>query len=242
MVEVRVVLVGIEGAMNLGVIARTCLNFGVKELYLVNPVASLEEALKYSSRGKDLLLKSKVVDSLEKALEDVDVSVATTAKGFSEGDVIRQAVSIEDFVNNIVTTRREGKLALIFGRESTGLTREELLKADYLVTIPANLDYPVLNVSQAVAIFLWELWKKMGTKPTNIPPRATREDLEKILDVVKEATLLTISPEDKRKRCLLAWRRLLFRSSPSVYEARVMLYWTRKVLRKLKEPGSLGER
>ncbi|MEM4224812.1 MAG: TrmH family RNA methyltransferase, partial [Desulfurococcaceae archaeon] len=45
--NVRVVLVGVEGAVNLGVIARTCVNFGVKELYLVNPVASIEEALRY---------------------------------------------------------------------------------------------------------------------------------------------------------------------------------------------------
>jgi rRNA methylase len=82
LVDVRVVLVGVEGAVNLGVIARTCVNFGVKELYLVNPVASLEEALRYSARGRELLSNAVIVNNLEKALEGVDVSAATSAIGF----------------------------------------------------------------------------------------------------------------------------------------------------------------
>lgn len=233
-VEIRVVLVGIEGAVNLGVIARTCMNFNVKELYLVNPVASLEEALRFSARGSDLLSRSVIVDSLEKAFEGVDVVAATSAIGYSEGDVLRQAISLEDFVDKVIPRAR--KAAIVFGRESTGLTREELSKADFLVTIPANPEYPVLNVSQAVAIFLWELWKRAEIKPVNVPPRASREDLERVLNTISEATALAVPSEDKRKRCNLVWRRLLLRSVPSVYENRVLLYWARRVLRKLRGP------
>lgn len=238
-VEVRIVLVGIEGAVNLGVIARTCINFDVKELYLVNPAASLEDALKFSARGSDLLSRSVIVDSLEKAFEGVDIVAATSAIGYSEGDALRQAISLEDFVDKVVPRAR--KIAIVFGRESTGLTREELSKADFLVTIPANPEYPVLNVSQAVAIFLWELWKRTEIKPVNVPPRATREDLEKVLNTISEVTALTITAEDKRRRCDLVWRRLLLRSVPSVYETRVLLYWARKVLRKLGVLSKSGQ-
>jgi len=174
-----------------------------------------------------------VVNSLEKALEGVDLSAATSSIGYSEGDILRQAISLEDFVNNIAPRAR--KIAIIFGRESTGLTRGELLKADFLVTIPANPEYPVLNVSQAVAIFLWELWKKRGAKPKNIPPRASREDLEKVLGVVNEITSLIVSPSDKKERCNLVWKRILFRSVPSTQEARVLLYWAQRILRTLSK-------
>lgn len=233
MVEIRVVLVGIEGSVNLGVIARTCVNFNVKELYLVNPATSIEEALRYSAGGRDLLLNSIVTNSIEDALRDVDLSIATSAIGYSEGDVIRQAVPIEYLVEKIIP--RAGKIALIFGRESTGLTREELLKADFLATIPANPVYPVLNISQAVAIFLWEIWKRSGVKPVNIPPRASREDIEKILGVLGEVTRSVISAGDKARRCELALRRVLYRSVPSMNEARILIYWSRRIARKLRE-------
>lgn len=226
-------LVGIEGSFNLGVIARTCFNFNVKELYLVNPVARIEEALRYSARGRELLEKCIVVNTLDEALKGVDVSVATSAIGYSEGDVVRQAISIEDFVERVAS--RVEKIALIFGRESTGLTREELLKADFLVTIPANPEYPVLNVSQSVAIFLWELWKKSGVRSSNIPPRATREEVESVLNVLNEVTSRVITHFDKRKRCGLVLKSTLFRSALSAQEARVLLYWARKINRKLYE-------
>lgn len=233
MINVRVVLVGVEGAVNLGVIARTCVNFGVKELYLVNPVASIEEALRYSARGKELLLGSVIVDSLDKALEGVDVSVATSAIGYSEGDFLRQAISIEEFIEKVVP--RVNKIALIFGRESTGLTRDELAKADFLVTIPAEPEYPVLNVSQAVAIFLWEIWRRTRkVEPVNIPPRATREDLDKIVLSLREVIERSITSSDKKERCFVVARRLIYRSRPSVYEAKVLYYLIRRVLRKLE--------
>ncbi|MEM2024947.1 MAG: TrmH family RNA methyltransferase [Desulfurococcaceae archaeon] len=236
MVEVRVVVVGIEGSMNLGVIARTCVNFGVEELYLVNPIASIEEALKYAARGRDLLLKSPIVSDIEEALKGVDVSVATSAIGFSEGDLVRQAIPIDVLVKSIPS--RVTKLALIFGRESTGLTREEILRSDFLSTIPANPEYPVLNISQSVAIFLWELWKQKSVKPVNVPPRAGRAEVENILLLLREITASSISNRDKQARCELVLRRTLYRSAPSMYETRVLLYWARRVLRKLKEQHS----
>jgi len=122
---------------------------------------------------------------------------------------------------------------LVFGRESTGLTREELAKLDFLVSIPANPEYPVLNVSQAVAIFLWEIWKKQGVKPLNIPPRATRDDIDKITSLLGEITSIVVSSRDKVDRCSRVLRRVIYRSMLSNYEARVILYWARRTLRKL---------
>ncbi|MCC6034197.1 MAG: RNA methyltransferase [Desulfurococcaceae archaeon] len=234
--RIRVVLVGIEGAVNLGLIARTCVNFDVDELYLVSPVASIDEALKYAAGGRDLLLRSIVTSSLEEALKGVHISVATSAIGYSECDVVRQAIAIEDFAEKIYP--RAEKIAVVFGRESTGLTREEILKTDFLVTIPASLKYPVLNVSQAVAIFLWELWKREKKVAANIPPRASREDVTKLLSILERIIGLTVSSEDKKRRCNLVLKRTLMRSLPSQYELKVLLYLARRLIRKLEAGGS----
>jgi tRNA/rRNA methyltransferase len=228
---IRVVLVGIEGAYNLGVISRTCVNFEVDELYLVNPSASIKEALMYSAKGKSFLEKAVVVDSLDEALKGVDASVATSAKGYSPGDVLRQAIDIETFTSRIAP--RIGRLALVFGRESTGLTREELSKTDFLVSIPGNPEYPVLNVSQAVAIFLWELWKIRGRQPSNIASPAPREEIESLIALVTNISSAIIATPEKARRIGLVWKRVLHRARPTAYEARVLKYWLYRVKGKL---------
>lgn len=229
--KIRVVLVGVEGSYNLGVIVRTCKNFNVDEIYLVSPKASLEEATRYVAKASDLLDKVVVVDLLEDALRDVGVSVATSAVGYSSTDIVRQAVSLEDFVNMI--HGRADSLALVFGRESTGLTREEIMKTDYLVSIPANPEYPVLNLSQSVAIFLWELWKKRSIVASNIPPRASRDDLEFLISALREIVKLTVSVDYKIGRIVTVLRRIIYRAKPSSYEYKVIKYWVLKTLKKL---------
>lgn len=229
--KIRVVLVGVEGPVNLGVIARTCVNFGVDELYIVNPVASVEESLRYSAGGRDLLSRAIIVDTLDKALEGVELSVATSAVGHREGDMLRQAMPIGDFMKMIAP--RTSSMALIFGRESTGLTREEIARADVLVTIPGNPEYPVLNISQAVAIFLWELWKIRGIAPSNLPPRAGPEELSEILSIVGDISAGLFSSPEKASKSGLLWKRILYRSRPSRYEAAFLKYWFNRVRRKL---------
>jgi len=229
---VRVVLVGIEGAVNLGFIARTCVNFGVDELYIVKPVADLNEALQYAAKASDFLARAKIVDELSEALRGSDLVAATTAKGYSVGDVIRQAVPIRDFVEMI--HGKVNRLSILFGRESTGLTREELSKADVLVTIPANPDYPVLNVSQAVAIVLWELWNIRKLQASNVPPTASREDVEFILELINRISSKVLGVDEKVKRLAEIWKKILYRSRLSVYEARLITYWLRKIENKLE--------
>jgi tRNA/rRNA methyltransferase len=230
-VFVRVVLIGIEGAVNLGFIARTCMNFNVNELYLVNPRASITEALRYSAKASNYLLNAKIVSDLMNAIQDVDLVVATTAKGYSVGDVIRQAIPLRDFIG-LIRGRIE-KLAILFGRESTGLTREELSVADILVTIPANPEYPVLNISQAVAIVLWELWNIRGFKAENIPPPATRDELYKLLGLFEEVSRRAIINEEKVRRVMEIWKKIILRSRLSAYEVKLVEYWIRKILGKI---------
>ncbi len=229
--HVRVVLVGVEGSINLGFIARTCVNFAVEELYLVKPRADLEEAKRYAAKAVDMLDKAVVVNDLEEAISGVDLVVATTAKGYSRGDVLRQAIPIRSFVE--LLRGKNVKLAVLFGRESTGLTRSELEKADFLITIPANPTYPVLNLSQAVAIILWELWNIRRVTASNIPPPADRRSVEELLNLIKKASILVLGHEEKVRRVYEIWRKVLWRAQLSSYEVRLLYYWMQRVLSRL---------
>ncbi len=232
--KIRVVLVEPEGSVNLGFIARTCMNFGVSELYLVNPKASIEEALNYVAKAKDMLLNAVIVDSIDKAVKDVELIIATTARGYSPKDYVRQAVPLREFVENMLTGKEY--IAILFGRESTGLTREELLKADVLVTIPADPKYPVLNLSQSVAIVLYELWmKERYGLSENIPPLASREELELIMKLFDDIIKRLEIHENKATRIRRIIHSIIFRSRLSVDEAKTLEYLLRKVIRRLEK-------
>ena len=231
--KIRVVLVEPEGAVNVGFVARACVNFGVDELVLVNPRADLEEALTYSAKAKDFLNKAIIMNDYDEAIKGFDLVATTSSKGYSRGNHIRQAIDLRTFVENIVG--RVNSVAIIFGRESSGLKRSELDKADVLVTIPANPRYPVLNLNQAVAIVLYELWLVLKRTSQNLPPRASRDILDKIIDIINHIAVKTGIQEHKRVRLERTIRNILFRSSPSLFEAKMLEYFLRKVYRSIEE-------
>ncbi len=228
---VRIVLVEPEGSVNLGFIARLCVNFSVDELYLVNPKASIEEALEYASKARDFLLNAVIRTSINEAIENVDLVIATTGKGSGRGDYLRQAISLKDFIS-LLKQRSPGSIAILFGRESTGLTREELSLADYLVTIPANPRYPILNLGHAVAIMLYELFVFRKTYTNNIPPRASKDQIIEIYKLIDELAIKVVH-RDKAYRISRVLKTVIGRGMPSEYEARQIMYLLRKVLRKI---------
>ncbi len=229
--KVRVVLVEPEGSINLGFIARLCMNFDADELYLVNPKASIEEALEYASHARDYLLGAVIKNSLQEAIDGVDLVVATTGKGAGKGDYLRQAVSVRDFID-LLGQRIPGSIAVLFGRESTGLTREELGVADYIVTIPASPRYPVLNLSHAVAIVLYELFLFRGRRYMNVPSRASRGRIVEINALIDDLVYRLVH-ESKAYRIAHVLKTVISRGMPSEYEARQIVYLLRKVLREI---------
>lgn len=229
---IRFILVGIEGSLNLGLIARTCMNFNIDELYIVDSKVDLGEAYRYAANASCYLSRAVFTNSLDIAIDNCELVVATSALGYSSGDIVRQAVSIEEFIS--IAERVSGRLAVLFGRESSGLTREEISRADFLLTIPASPDYPILNISQAVAVIAWELWKLKKIKPSNIPPRASREEIDYLIEIIRSVSSDLFTTRDKVNRLLTIWRRLVYRSYPSKYECKLLEYWFRKLHSRLK--------
>ena len=151
--------------MNLGYIARTAMNFGVKRLYFVSPRANLKgkEARMYSKHGYPLLEGAKVYRSLTRRRRDCDLAARDKRHmGQGEGN-FRQGLFAEDAVARLGKMRKDGTVGLLIGRDDIGLKREEVEKCDMLAYISTDPAYPVLNISHALAILLY-LLKREGLR------------------------------------------------------------------------------
>lgn len=154
MVEFSVILVEPRYEGNIGSIARVMKNFGLKDLVLVKPPKLGKDARKMSMHGVDVLKSARKADNLKDVKEDFDFLVATSAISATDKNSMRSPVTPEHLAESLKTS---GKVGLVFGREDYGLYNTEVSLCDMLVTIPANPDYPTLNIAQSVAIILYEL-------------------------------------------------------------------------------------
>jgi len=139
-----VILVEPETPENTGFIARLCSNFGFN-LRLVNPDFNLKDARKTANNAQDILRSAKLFDSLEKALENVDFAVGTKP---GQGSNCREFQFREN-------------TSIVLGRESSGLTKEELELCDTVVHIPAE-GYGSLNLSHAASVIMYEASENNG--------------------------------------------------------------------------------
>lgn len=201
---IRVVLVETEGEANLGFVVRLCKNFRVDELILVNPKVDpwSEEVRRFAARGVDYLDtgRVKVVKSLDEALEGVGLSACTSAIVGEEGDILRRAIELSEFVD---LASRYSSVAIVFGRESVGLRRDEIAKCDVLVYIAANPEYSTLNLSHAVAIVLYELYKKLvGRSLIEEKLGFVDEQSLRIVDKYVEQLVKLVASDERQRECM----------------------------------------
>ena len=149
----KVVLVEPAGPINVGSVARLCENFSVHELRLVSPKCDYlaQEAKKMAVRGIKILEKAKVYRDLNSALSDCSRIIATCGRK-EHGEIPLN--SNKDALSWAIKSKREESIALVFGREDRGLSNEELLKANKVISLNTSENYRSLNLSHAVAIVL----------------------------------------------------------------------------------------
>jgi tRNA/rRNA methyltransferase len=158
--RVRVVLVEPQEPMNVGAVARAMRNFGLARLYLVNPAPRVgppwaREAYWLAVHAEEILDRAVAVDSLMEALADVQLVIATTGRPRE----LYPAPVVPAWEVPARVLSVEGEVALVFGRETFGLTNEELALAHVIGTIPTAPEQPSLNLAQAVVVFAYELFK-----------------------------------------------------------------------------------
>ncbi|MFA6328037.1 MAG: RNA methyltransferase [Candidatus Micrarchaeia archaeon] len=155
----RVVLVSPEYELNVGAVARAMANFGFSDLAIVAPKCDPRgfDAIMHSKHARNLLESAKICKTLSQATRGCKLAVGATGIIFRHWHTtIRSPISLETFAKK-AQAAREGKIALVFGNEGVGLSEQDISDCDFLVTIPTSDAYPVLNLSHAVAIALYEL-------------------------------------------------------------------------------------
>ena len=211
----RVVLVSPMHEGNVGAVARSMANFGFHELYMVDPCDLGDEAYKRAKHAGHILDDSKVVDSCEDALEGCSLVVGTSGK-VTEGEkhFIRIPETPRSFAEKV--RDHEGRIALLFGPEDLGLTQEQLERCDLLVHIPSSDEYPVLNLSHALTVILYEIF--MVGRPVALPRPASMEEKELLYDFFHQLLEAVDYPEFRREKTEIMFRRMMGRAVPTKWE------------------------
>jgi len=220
MPSIRVVLVEPKNEGNVGAVARAMRNFDVRDLVLVDPCPLGDEARKRAMHGIDVLERARTVERLDDAIRESDLVVGTSGiKTESERKFARIAISPRDLAQRIGPMG--GTVALLFGREDDGLHDGELSKCDLLVTIPASKTYPILNVSHAATLVLYELFAAKATKKG--PRTASGLEKERLHDALTALLEATKYPAHKDARTRIMFRRLIGRAAPSKWEFHALM-------------------
>ncbi|KAA1049569.1 tRNA/rRNA methyltransferase [Pseudocitrobacter sp. 73] len=154
--RLSIVLVSPARAENIGAAARAMKTMGFSDLRIVDSEAHLEPATRWVAHGSgDIIDNITCYSTLADALHDVDFTVATTAR--SRAKFHYYATPQELLPMLAEKAQWMGHAALVFGREDSGLTNDELALADVLTGVPMVADYPSLNLGQAVMVYCYQL-------------------------------------------------------------------------------------
>ncbi|WP_134680067.1 RNA methyltransferase [Paracoccus ravus] len=188
--EPAIILVRPQMGENIGAAARAMLNFGLTDMRLVAPRDGWPNpkaiAMASGAAGK-VLDQARVYPTLAEAMADIDYAYATTARGRElTKPVLTPATAMSDARARVGQGERT---AIIFGPERAGLENDDVARANAIITVPVNPDFPSLNLAQAVLLNGYE-WSReslpaqpapQGRRPDGEVP-ATRIEIEKLAD------------------------------------------------------------
>ena len=153
--KLRVVLSNTTHPGNIGAAARAMKTMGLQHLYLINPRHFPDPQATAMAAGADDVLQNAVVcGTLDEALQDVVLTVGMTAR---LRDISNEVLAPREAMPQVMRQAVSRPVALLFGTEMSGLTNEEVSRAQMLVNIPANPDFSSLNLASAVQVISYEL-------------------------------------------------------------------------------------
>jgi tRNA/rRNA methyltransferase len=231
MENICIVLVEPQGPINIGSVCRAMINFGCADLRLVNPCAAYRslDARRMALGGESILIQAPIYPTLQKALADCHLVFGTTRRF---GKYREDFLTPEQAATRAHDQPSTSRVAFVFGREDRGLHTKELDLCQFFVTIPTDSAYPSMNLSHAVALFLYEL-RKGGHAAHAVPDDgqapARNGDMENMFQHMRQ-TLLTADYLDPQNpdHVLRAFRRLFGRTGLSDREVRILQgLWSR---------------
>jgi len=231
--RLSVTVVGAEYPVNLGYTARLMKNFGLTRLYLVEPSCDMRAASVYASHGADVLQGAKVV-SLGRVRRSHDFLLATTAiRAKRRANVGRTAVRPEDAVARMLDAK---SASIVFGRDTTGLSNEELAMCDLTTTVETGTDYKTLNVSHSVAILLYLAFRgAVDAGGAGTESRASRERREAFSRYAYQLALASGVQAHRAERVVQVARRVATKSDVSSKELGLLISLMRRAAASIDE-------
>ena len=209
---------------NIGACARAIKNFNFKKLILINPkpIFPNDKILATSVGAKDIISRSKKYDTLEKAIEKIDIVIATSAR-FRNKNI--KHINLED-LKKIDFKKRIG---FLFGSEASGLSNNEISYANYALQIPTNPDFKSLNLSHSLIIiaqYVASFIKLRNTpfKKSKKVKSASKKEIQSMLSLcIKNLDEINFfRPKEKRTKMLENLRNIFYKMDLSDKETRIL--------------------
>lgn len=191
---------------NIGACARVMCNFGLEELRIIAPRDGWPnpKANDMAKSARYILDQATIYENLPAALTDIQSLYATTTR---PRDMVKQVVTPKEMIKAVHEQQADIKVAILFGPERTGLTNDDIILADNILTIPVSDQYNSLNLAQAVAICAYEYFTYDKHHLTNEltfrkSEPATKQDVHYMIKQLEEAldkTNFFQVPEKKEK-------------------------------------------
>ena len=222
---------------NFGSVARAMKTMGLSELSLVNPKDFPSgDANALSGNARDILDKAKTFKNLKDALIDSHHIFATSSR---KRTITWPTYTPKEAALEIDAKLKESqKISIVFGREDRGLTNEELQLANFHLEIPANPDYPVLNIAMSVQIVAYELFKNRNIsqdREWRDYPEINSEDLQRLIDLFVETSIDLEMIDPKNPSLIIARiKRMFSRLQPDSMEGNYLRGFLTAVNKRLK--------
>lgn len=241
-----VVVVDPKTPGNIGTIARAMKNFGLEELLLVDPPELHRDSEAYGFAGharEDILPNAREV-TFDEVVNNYHTIGCTAITGEDSRRHIRYPFKTPVEIKQDLRTL-SAPTAIVFGREGTGLSNEELAQIDQICSIPASDEYPVLNLGQAATVLLYEL-RELTIAETQLPDvtqtRAAETDIERLYGYLSEFLAAQGYNDRKTEKTTRLIRRLIGRTHPTDREVHTLMGVFRRANAQLNHRQELLER
>ena len=234
---INIVLVDTIHPGNIGSVARAMKTMGLKRLSLVNPrVFPSGEANALAGNATDVLDNAKIFTSIKDAIDQSTFVYATSSRDRSIQWPLMDAETAAKDICNEVNSNKE--ISIIFGKEDRGLTNDELELANKLIEIPANPEYPVLNLAMSAQIISYEILKASSSnekKEWRDYPEVNSKQLQMLIDhFIETAIDIDVIDPDNPKKIISRIKRMFTRLQPDEMEASFMRGFLSGIKKKLK--------
>ena len=209
---------------NIGACARAIKNFSFKKLILINPkpIFPNDKVFATSVGAKNIINQSKVYDNIEKALKDIDIVIATSAR-FRNKNI--KHINLDD----LKKIDFKKKVGFLFGSEASGLSNEEVSYANYTLQIPTNPEFKSLNLSHSLIIIAQVISSiiKMKTKSFQKSKKvksASKKEIQSMINLCLSnlEDINFFKPKEKKPVMLQNLRNIFYKMELSDKETRIL--------------------